>query len=177
DAAHGGSAPGHASAAQPPRREGDRGAGHDRGRRGRRERRRRRALAPRRPASGHATQGRARVAGDAVGASGEAGLRRRPTRHCDWATPGALWYGDVMAIGIKRILDYEDYAAIPPDGRRWELLQGDVHVTPAPSPRHQWSSKKLQRQLEDYFEARALGQVFNAPIDVILTAHDVVQPD
>lgn len=82
-----------------------------------------------------------------------------------------------MATGVKQVLDYDDYAAIPPDGRRWELLEGDVHVTPAPSPRHQWASKKLQRQLEDYFEARGLGRVFNAPIDVILTPHDVVQPD
>ena len=82
-----------------------------------------------------------------------------------------------MAIGVKQILDYDDYAAIPPDGKRWELLEGDVHVTPAPSPRHQWSSKKLQRQLEDYFEARGLGRVFNAPIDVIFTRHDVTQPD
>src|SRR5262245_2156006 len=82
-----------------------------------------------------------------------------------------------MTIGVKQILDYDDYAAIPPDGKRYELLEGDVYVTPAPSPRHQWSSKKLQRQLEEYFETRALGQVFNAPIDVILTPHDVVQPD
>jgi Uma2 family endonuclease len=50
-------------------------------------------------------------------------------------------------------------------------------VTPAPTPLHQWASKRLQRQLEDYFEARGLGRVFNAPIDVILTFHDVVQPD
>src|SRR5437667_3947547 len=64
-----------------------------------------------------------------------------------------------MAIGVKQILDYDDYAAIPPDGKRWELLEGDVHVTPAPSPRHQWASKKLQRQLEDYFEGRGLGRV------------------
>ena len=82
-----------------------------------------------------------------------------------------------MATGVKQILDYDDYVAIPPDGKRYELLGGDVHVTPAPSPRHQWSSKKLQRQLEDYFEGRGLGRVFNAPIDVILAPHDVVQPD
>ena len=82
-----------------------------------------------------------------------------------------------MVIGVKQFLDYDDYAAIPPDGKRYELLEGDVHVTPAPSPRHQWSSKKLQRQLEDYFEVRGIGRVFNAPIDVILTQHDIVQPD
>jgi Uma2 family endonuclease len=82
-----------------------------------------------------------------------------------------------VAIGVKHILDYDDYAAIPPDGKRYELLKGDLHVTPAPSPRHQWVSKKLQRQLEDYFEVRGIGRVFNAPIDVILSRHDVVQPD
>jgi Uma2 family endonuclease len=80
-------------------------------------------------------------------------------------------------IGLKHVLDYEDYAAIPPDGKRYELLAGDVHVTPAPTPLHQWVSKRLQRQLEAYFEARGLGRVYNAPIDVILTPHDVVQPD
>ena len=57
-----------------------------------------------------------------------------------------VWHGKAMAIGVKQILDYDDYAAIPPDGKRWELREGDVHVTPAPSPRHQWSSKKLQRR-------------------------------
>jgi Uma2 family endonuclease len=82
-----------------------------------------------------------------------------------------------MGIGVKQVLDYDDYVAIPPDGRRWELLEGDVHVSPAPAPFHQWSSKKLQRQLEAYFEERGLGRVFDAPIDVILTRHDVVQPD
>src|SRR3972149_3247942 len=82
-----------------------------------------------------------------------------------------------MTIGLKQVLDYEDYARIPPDGNRYELLEGDLHVTPAPSPLHQWVSKRLQRQLEAYFEARHLGRVFNAPIDVILTPEDAFQPD
>jgi len=82
-----------------------------------------------------------------------------------------------MITGLKQKLDYSDYARIPPDGKRYELLEGDVYVTPAPSPRHQRISRRLQRQLEDYFHARGLGEVFNAPIDLILTPHDVVQPD
>jgi Uma2 family endonuclease len=82
-----------------------------------------------------------------------------------------------MATGLKQKLDYDDYARIPPDGKRYELLEGDLFVTPAPSPLHQRVSKRLQRKLEAYFEARGLGEVFNAPIDVILTLHDVVQPD
>jgi hypothetical protein len=52
-----------------------------------------------------------------------------------------------VAIGVKHILDCDDYAAIPPDGKRYEPLEGDVHVTPAPSRRHEWVSRKLQRQL------------------------------
>lgn len=81
-------------------------------------------------------------------------------------------------VGLKQKLDYGDYVHIPPDGKRYELLEGSLHVTPAPSrPRHQRVSKRLQRLLEAYFEARGLGEVFNAPIDLILTEHDVLQPD
>ena len=49
--------------------------------------------------------------------------------------------------------------------------------SPSPRPLHQRVSKRLQRQLEAYFEEKGLGEVFNAPVDVILTMHDVVVPD
>lgn len=78
---------------------------------------------------------------------------------------------------LKARLDYDDYATIPADGKRYELLDGEVYVTPAPSPFHQRASKRLQRELERYFEEAGRGEVFNAPIDLILTFHDVVQPD
>jgi Uma2 family endonuclease len=48
---------------------------------------------------------------------------------------------------------------------------------PAPSPIHQRISRRLQRQLEDYFHERSTCEVFNAPIDLILTKHDVFEPD
>jgi Uma2 family endonuclease len=79
--------------------------------------------------------------------------------------------------GIKTKLEYSDYAEIPSDGKRYELLEGDLQVTPAPSPLHQRVSKRLQRMLEEYFEKTGRGEVFDAPIDVILTKQDVVQPD
>ena len=82
-----------------------------------------------------------------------------------------------MAVTLKRRLDYEDYAGIPPDRNRYEIIDGQLFVTPAPSPIHQRVSRRLQRTLEDYFHGRGLGEVFNAPIDLILTFHDVVQPD
>ena len=82
-----------------------------------------------------------------------------------------------MITGIKQKLDYDDYAGIPPDRNRYEIIEGELYVTPAPSPLHQRVSKRLQRQLEAYFEGRGLGEVFDAPVDLILTHHDVVQPD
>ena len=82
-----------------------------------------------------------------------------------------------MATELKRKLDYDDYLRLPDDGKRYEILDGELYVTPAPSPLHQRVSKRLQRKREDYFEARGLGEVFNAPIDMILGRHDVAQPD
>lgn len=82
-----------------------------------------------------------------------------------------------MAQGLKQKLDYDDLAHTPDDGRRYELLEGALLVSPSPRPLHQRVSKRLQRQLEAYFEDKGLGEVFNAPVDVILTMHDVVVPD
>src|SRR6266849_3849300 len=83
-----------------------------------------------------------------------------------------------MATRIKGKLGYEDYARLPSgDGKRYEVLDGALYATPAPSPLHQRLSKRLQRRLEDYFEVRGLGEVFNAPIDVLLAQHDIVEPD
>jgi Uma2 family endonuclease len=72
---------------------------------------------------------------------------------------------------------YEDYRQFPDDGMRYEILDGEIFMTPAPSPAHQYTSKRLQRTLEGYFEGERRHLVFNAPIDVILSDADVVQPD
>ena len=82
-----------------------------------------------------------------------------------------------MVPHVKSKLDYDDLALAPHDGNQYELLDGELFATPAPNPFHQRASKRLQRQLERYFEARGLGEVFDAPLDVILTRHDVVEPD
>ena len=39
-----------------------------------------------------------------------------------------------MGDGLKRVLDYSDYLAAPEDGNRYEILRGDLLVTPAPRP-------------------------------------------
>ena len=82
-----------------------------------------------------------------------------------------------MIGGVKRKLGYDDLAHMPDDGLTREILDGELFVTPSPSPLHQRISKRLQRQIEAYFEDRGLGEVFNAPLDTILGPHDVAQPD
>ena len=80
-------------------------------------------------------------------------------------------------LTLPRRVTYQDYRRFPDDGKRYEILEGEIYMTPAPTPRHQFASKRLQRVLEDYFEGPRGCLVFNAPIDVILAENDVVQPD
>ncbi len=74
-------------------------------------------------------------------------------------------------------LTYAEYAELPNDGRRYEILDGELAVTPAPVPRHQAVSRNLQRILDRHVTDHRLGQLFNAPIDVILADTTIVQPD
>ncbi len=71
---------------------------------------------------------------------------------------------------------YEDYRTAPPD-KRYELLDGDLLLTPAPSLKHQSVQVRLGRRLAQFIEERALGEFFFAPCDVVLSDVDVVQPD
>lgn len=82
-----------------------------------------------------------------------------------------------MAPQPHRKLTYEDIPDDPIRRRRYELVRGELFVNPSPSTTHQRVGKRLQRQLEAYFESRGIGEVFNAPVDLILTAHDVFVPD
>ena len=77
----------------------------------------------------------------------------------------------------RAILTYQDYAALPDDGRRYELHQGELSVTPAPSTRHQGVIIALGSRLYEHANARGLGRVFIAPTDCILSNVTVVQPD
>lgn len=80
-------------------------------------------------------------------------------------------------MGGKTQLTYDDYAALPGDGKHYELLAGVLYVNPSPGLPHQHTAKRAFLQIREYFEGNDLGEVFFAPFDVILSEHDVAEPD
>lgn len=74
-------------------------------------------------------------------------------------------------------LTVEDYWELPDDGRRYEVLEGWLEVTPSPVFWHQKISGKLHYLLLSFLRDHPLGEVVAAPMDVILAIDTVCQPD
>ncbi len=77
----------------------------------------------------------------------------------------------------RALLAYSDYAALPDDGRRYELHHGELSAIPTPGTRHQGVIVVLTALLLQHVRSRGLGKVFVAPTDCILSSVTVVQPD
>jgi len=73
----------------------------------------------------------------------------------------------------------QEYLALPETTLPHELVEGELRVTAAPSPWHQTVLNRIARALEDFVEARNLGGIFRAPVDVILDPRIplALQPD
>ena len=76
---------------------------------------------------------------------------------------------------LKTKFTYEDYLALPGD-ERYEIHDGELILVASPSTPHQIVNKKLFAQLLEV-EATGLGQVFYAPLDIVFSGTEVVQPD
>jgi Uma2 family endonuclease len=63
------------------------------------------------------------------------------------------------------------------DGVRYELIEGELVVVAAPSPRHQLLSRRLVVRFDAVMEQTGLGEVFDSPLDVRFADGSVVQPD
>jgi Uma2 family endonuclease len=80
----------------------------------------------------------------------------------------------VRATNLR--VSYADLERWPEDGRRYELYDGEVFEIPSPLPLHQMVSARLHLALQGYVSAHG-GIVLYAPLDIVLTEYDVVQPD
>lgn len=86
-------------------------------------------------------------------------------------------YEEVRELALRRLLTAEDLAALPDDGNRYEIIGGQLIVSPSLTYRHQRVSMKLGNVLDTYLTNKGIGEIVAAPMDVLLSSNDVVQPD
>lgn len=82
-----------------------------------------------------------------------------------------------MSIPIRRYdWDYSDYARLPDDGNHYEVLDGELLVTPSPSPDHQNIMGRLYVPLLAYVERHRLGVVIQ-DVDLLFQTGQFLRPD
>jgi len=74
-------------------------------------------------------------------------------------------------------MTYEQYCLLPEDGKQYELIDGELFMTPAPKPKHQKTVGRLYEELSRFVRQNSLGEVFVAPVDVLMDRYTVLQPD
>ena len=72
---------------------------------------------------------------------------------------------------------YEDYATMPDDGKRYQIVDGVLFMSLAPNIGHQETVGEIFAYLRDHVKHAKLGKVYIAPLDVELNLKTVVQPD
>jgi len=83
----------------------------------------------------------------------------------------------MAAISVAHRKTYQDYLETPDDGQRYELIDGEIIVSPSPILLHQLAVLELAVILRAYARQHGAGRVALSPIDVRLAANIVVQPD
>jgi Uma2 family endonuclease len=72
---------------------------------------------------------------------------------------------------------YADLEHFPDDGKKREIIHGELLVSPAPSPLHQRIVRVLSVAIDNFLRAHPLGEVFFAPLDMIFDDDECIQPD
>lgn len=75
------------------------------------------------------------------------------------------------------LLRFEDWLRLPEDNRFYEILGGELVVSPPPATQHQRIVRDLTLELHHFVEEGGLGEVLFAPVGVKLSDRDVVEPD
>jgi Uma2 family endonuclease len=74
-------------------------------------------------------------------------------------------------------MTYRDYTALPDNGKRYEVLDGELCEMTGPNTRHQRVSRNIGVALHAHVTTHGLGEILFAPLDVILSDISIVQPD
>jgi Uma2 family endonuclease len=78
---------------------------------------------------------------------------------------------------LKRQWTVADRDELPDDGNRYEVIDGELFVTPAPAWKHQEAAVVLYGILRDYLTHQRVGHPYIAPADVVFSPRRGVQPD
>ena len=78
---------------------------------------------------------------------------------------------------LSKLVTYDDYRQLPDDGKQYQIIGGELYMTPAPTTIHQRILFKLAQAIASHAADHNLGEILIAPVDVILSMTDVVQPD
>jgi Uma2 family endonuclease len=81
-----------------------------------------------------------------------------------------------IQIEKKKFYTYEDYEKLP-EGAPYQLIGGELVMTPSPIPYHQEILGKIFYELKRFVEENTRGKVYLAPIDVYFSETDIYQPD
>ncbi len=77
----------------------------------------------------------------------------------------------------KKTYTYADYVQLPDDGMRYEIIEGELFITPAPTPIHQRIIRKLLVKLDNFVEKSRCGEVLMLQSTWYSMKKDIVQPD
>jgi Uma2 family endonuclease len=86
------------------------------------------------------------------------------------------WMERPVATAARK-LTHADFLLLPEDGQRHELVDGEHFVSPGPRVRHQRIVGELYFALATWLRSGGSGELLLSPMDVILSDHDVVEPD
>ncbi len=82
-----------------------------------------------------------------------------------------------MSSTVKNLMTVADFEALPYDEtHRYELIEGELYVSPAPGLPHQRVLRKLLVKLDNYLSQNPVGEIIPGP-NAILSNHDWVIPD
>lgn len=78
---------------------------------------------------------------------------------------------------VVRRWTYDEFARLPNDGNRYEIIGGELYVSPAPNPIHARVAARITRVLDTFAEETGLGGVFTGQIDILFGEGDYFEPD
>lgn len=81
-----------------------------------------------------------------------------------------------MIITKEKPRNIKDYKLLP-EGAPYQLIEGELIMTPAPNPLHQLISGNIFKKISKFVDEKGLGIVLYSPVDVYLDEENAYQPD